>query len=589
MLTARHTVALALTLSARALAGPAADLPIREVTAFKDGHALVLRTGRVPVDERGDVVLTELPRPVMGAFWAQGHEPGARLAAVTASRAPVTRTRPVGTVEDLLRANIGRSIVFDTPGPVERAGVLLDVVEHHPPAPATPDPFWNGYAWHTFQPSPQPPAQRLALVRTDDHVAALPISEISNLRFEGGVPETELSEEVQTERLTLDLVWLPDPGAQAEVSLMYLQRGLRWIPSYRVTILDGQTVRIELQTTLVNELADLEHATVHMAVGVPSFAFEHTPDPMGLRERLDRLGLFFSASDPNQTAAMLSNAVMSQVGPRRDSHAPGAGDAPEAAGPGGLAEGERAEDLFVFTLNGVTLAKGARMVVPLVTYEAPYRSVYTLQLPAAPPAAALRQFSTDQQRELARHLGRPVARHVLRIRNESPHDWPITTAPAMVVRHGRVLAQGLMAYTPAGAEAELEVGAALDIEVSLTERETGRELDALAWNGHRFARVETAWHARLTNRKTHPVTIEVCKLALGTPGSVRGGERASSAGVGVFSDDASRAWPGHAWWNWYGWPYWWHRLNGAARFDWTVTIEPGEGADLHAEWRYLTE
>ena len=78
-----------------------------------------------------------------------------------------------------------------------------------------------------------------------------------------------------------------------------------------------------------------------------------------------------------------------------------------------LAGGERAEDLFVFTVRDVTLAHGARMTLPLISYEVAAESLYRVDLPPGPPAQGLRHLSTQQQRELARLLARPTPRHLL--------------------------------------------------------------------------------------------------------------------------------------------------------------------------------
>src|SRR5262249_11881742 len=65
-------------------------LPVREVTAFKDGHAFVLREGSMQPDADGRVVLEGLPVPVLGTFWpyATGD---ARVVSATAGRDRVVR------------------------------------------------------------------------------------------------------------------------------------------------------------------------------------------------------------------------------------------------------------------------------------------------------------------------------------------------------------------------------------------------------------------------------------------------------------------------------------------------------------------
>ncbi len=565
------------------LAQEAVTLPIREVTAFKDGHALVMRAGKVPVDARGDLVLTELPRPVLGTFWADTSQPGARLSSVRSERIESQRTKTAGTVEELLRANVGREIAFRTVYSTDKQGTLIDIVEQQAQAiPVAPfgTPHFNSYI------PPAQPTQRVALLRSDQGVSAIPIDSMLDVRFLGDGITRELTERADEERMTLDLVWDSGPESEASASLLYLQRGLRWIPSYRVTILDDERVRIELQATLINELADLDDVMLHVAIGVPTFSFEHTPDPMGLREHMDSLGLFFQNASAGQTGAMLSNALMAQSA-RMSEHAyassghlnAGQPSAPELSG------AERAEDLFVFSVDHVTLARGARMVVPLTSTETTFESVYTLDLPASPPTQALRNLGSEQHRQIAEILSRPVAQHVLRICNENTEGHPFTTAPALIVREGRALAQGLMTYTPVGASLDLAVGKAVDLGVKTDEIESARVPNAVKWDGHDYMRVDIGFEAQLTNRKSHPVRVEVRKFAFGNP--VDATAEGLSEAVSVFSADASWDFGGSPWWQHYNWPYYWHRLNGAARFTWSVELKPGETIGLGATWQYF--
>ena len=62
------------------------ELPVREVTVFKDGHAFVLHEGEADTDEHGDVRLDYLPTPVIGTFWPYSAEAGAALTSVAAEQ-----------------------------------------------------------------------------------------------------------------------------------------------------------------------------------------------------------------------------------------------------------------------------------------------------------------------------------------------------------------------------------------------------------------------------------------------------------------------------------------------------------------------
>src|SRR5207247_6208597 len=96
----------------------------------------------------------------------------------------------------------------------------------------------------------------------------------------------------------------------ARVGMMYVQKGIRWIPGYKVE-LDGKGhATLRLQATLVNELMDLEDVTAHLVIGVPSFAFKETPDPIALQRSFAQLSRYFQQE--SQTAYAFGNAILSQ-------------------------------------------------------------------------------------------------------------------------------------------------------------------------------------------------------------------------------------------------------------------------------------
>src|SRR6516225_9340588 len=63
-----------------------ARMPVREVTVFKDGHALMLHSGKMPVEPSGDVLMDYLPVPVLGTFWPYSADKDVKLTAVVAGK-----------------------------------------------------------------------------------------------------------------------------------------------------------------------------------------------------------------------------------------------------------------------------------------------------------------------------------------------------------------------------------------------------------------------------------------------------------------------------------------------------------------------
>lgn len=570
--------------AATAAPATAAGLPIKEVTVFKDGHAFVLHEGKAATDAAGRVVLDALPAPVLGTFWPYSADPKVKLTGVTAGQRRATITRTALTVPELLEGNLGakvrihevRSGDAKEPAEVYEATILSIPTRSSEELARTSPPG---------APERLPEKAALVLLKTAGGVRAVPVARIEEVTFLDGPAASVAAEEFRNS-LTLRLNWAGGkPAAQADVGMVYVQRGLRWIPEYRVD-LDGKgKAHLRLQATLINELADLADVRANLVVGVPTFAFKETLDPMALQATAARLSGYFQQDA--RTAYAFSNAIMSQS---RATEVRRGGQGGEEAGEGGpavidlgpeIGEARRNEDLFVFTIEHITLRKGERMVVPVAEYDLAYTDVYRLNLPFGPPPEARQQFNSEQQQELARLMGAPKVMHCVRLVNDGKQ--PLTTAPALILRDGRPLAQGLMKYTAAGAAGDLEVTAAVDIAVEKRDRETGRTPNAAKWHGSSFDRVDLAGKVHLVNRKDQAVEVEVTRHILGLIDTAGQDGRIEQS---TWAEGGSAAGM-PAWWSWHAWRGWWYEFNGIGQIVWKVKIEPGKPVDLEYTWHYL--
>jgi hypothetical protein len=546
-------------------------MPVKEVTVFKDGHAFVVHEGTMQTDQAGDVVMDYLPAPVMGTFWPYSAERNVRLAAVVSGKRRTIIQRTPLALRELLEANVGAEGTVTEVDGLKYPATILDVPQRSAE---------ELEASNVPGAEPRLPEKgSLILLQTFEGVKAVPIERIEDFTFKERPREKFHTEEFRN-LLTLKLEW-GDRGhdESARVGLAYLQRGLRWVPGYRVAI-DGEgKAAIRLQATLVNELADLEDVTVHLVVGVPSFAFKDTPDPISFQQVIAQV----HAAAP-RNAFHLSNAIMtqSQFADFRGSEFRGPQPAPLDLGPE-APEANRMEDLFVFAVPHVTLRKGERMVLPVAEYSVPYEDVFTLELPFAPPPELRANVSGDQQAELARLFHAPRVMHKIRLRNTGRQ--PFTTAPALIVRDDRVLGQGMMTYAAPGGSADIDVTRAVDVHGKKSDREVGRVPNAVQWQSHQYGRVDLEGTISLTSYRQDPVEVEVTRSTLGNV------ETADSGGViekiNVFEEAGFMAAGYPDWWNRYNWPHWWHHFNGVSRVTWKLKLEPGEPVEVGYTWHYF--
>lgn len=556
----------------------ARTLPVKEVTVFKDGHAFVLHEGAAPTDRRGDVVLEYLPNPVIGTFWAYSTDARTSLKSVVAGERRTAIRRTALTLREVLEANVGaEAIVTETNQVSYPASILGFPTRSAEELAATSPP---GAAERLPEKGP------LVLLKTAEGTKAVDVGRIGDVTFKQP-PNGKVSSEEMRRFLTLGLDWRGQPAAPAaKIGLVYLQKGIRWIPSYRVD-LDGKgKAVVKLQATVLNEMCDLSGTTLQLVIGVPTFYFKDTVDPIGLQQTAVQLSQFFQADAGRARASALasnfSNAMMTQVARmgdyRSDVQPAEGGEAP-------VPEGARREDLFVFTVPDVTLRKGERIVLPLVEIPVPYEDVFALDVPFAPPPEVRQNLNSQQQAELARLFNAPRVMHKARLKNDSA--YPFTTAPALVLREGRVLAQGMMTYAASGASADLSITAAVDIQVKKSDSETKRTPNAVTMNGTSYMRVDLDGKVRLTNHRTQSVEVEVVRHALGQIDSADHDGKVEMNNVFEGTDYqpvGGEEYP--YWWSWYSWPWWWHHLNGVGRVTWKVTLESGKPVDLGYAWHY---
>jgi hypothetical protein len=558
-----------------------ARMPVKEITVFKDGNVFVLHEGKMPTDADGAVKMDYLPTPILGTFWPYSADKSVHLAAVTASQRRVSVERTALTLRDLLESNPGAVVsVTQTDGKAYSAEIVGVPQRSSQELERTAPPNSGDLL---------PQKSGIILLKTPDGTAVVNLDAIKDATFKNAFRRTQSDEEFRN-LLTLKLQW-PNgrPEKTASVGMIYVQRGIRWIPSYKVTIDGKGSAHVQLQATLVNELTDLDDVTANLVIGVPSFAFQDTPDPISIQQTIAQLSASFDAS--SRTANGFSNAIMGQVG-GGGGFGGGRGGMPGMPGPAGpqgeampaVSGSTASEDLYVFTVKHISLKKGERMVLPISEYDLPYHDIYTVDLPFAPPRILRPNVNSDQQAEMERLINEPHAVHKLRITDKS--NQPLTTAPALIISGERVIAQGMMTYTAPGSETDLTLTTDPNIKIRRKETERKRTPYAEIWQGIHYAKIDLTGTLTVTNYGQKSAEIDVTHDLFGVIDSAdHDGKREMQSLLGA--EDSGVRFPYPYWWNWYSWPDWWLHLNGLGRITWKVTLAPGQSTDLGYAWHYL--
>ena len=538
------------------------QIPVRELVVFKDGHAYVIHEGEMPTTDRGAVVLDYLPTPILGTFWAYSADPQVKLQAVVAGQRRVTLKRTALSLQEMLEANPGARVLLTEASGAKLTGVIVGMPARSSQELEETSPPNMG--------DRLPQKGQVLLLKTDEGTRAMPLNRVVDITFLSDYnPMT--SETEFRNLLALYLNWgTRQPQKTARVGMMYVQRGVRWIPQYRL-VLDGKgNAKMYLQASLINELTDLRNTTVDLVIGVPSFAYKETPDPISLQQTFAQLSPYFRAG----TDRILSNALMSQ--------APGAAERvlealapplPADTGPE-VAEAGSSEDLFVFTVKGISLRKGERMTLPVSEYALKYSDIYTLHVP--PSGDVPRPVPAPEPRlgEIQSVVTGPRVIHKVRLVNTTEH--PFTTAPLLLFSGDSVLAQDTMTYTPRRSTVDIPIATAVNIPVKQTDRELKRTEKALTRSGMDYALIEVEGTLTLINYSDKAVDLEVTRLVVGEVQN-------TSPEVEVTKLGASRRGVARESWIYPG-----DTLNPLSQIVWKVALAPGKSIDLKCSWRYYS-
>ncbi len=529
-------------------------LPVKEITVFKDGHSFVLHEGYIQPNESGDIVLDELPQPVLGTFWAYSADPDNAIQCVIAGQNEVKNNQTVANLIELLKLNINNPILvkeqsFQQAYQAEIVKILSD---------------------------------QIVLLKQREGTKAVKISQIQNVTFLGMPTYDQTVTEMQN-LMTIKLKHKSSAIQKANIGMAYVQKGLRWIPGYRIEIDGKGKAIVKLQGTIVNELIDLNNVKAHLVVGVPSFAFKDMVDPISLKETTAELSRRMNRYDNNRTSMMLSNSIMSQVaysGFDNDFYQPQNEESvelgPELKGSG------TSEDMFVFSLDNLNLKKGERMVIPIAEYELSYADIYTVDISFQPPFEMRRNFNSQQHLEIAKQFYAPKVIHKVRLDNKA--EYPLTTAPATILKDGMVLSQSMMKYTPIGGEGDLEITTAVNIKVKSGNEQEGIEDKAVKWNYDFYSKVNMVGDVKLTNYSDKMVKVFIKRSVLGNMDEA--GQSGEIMQLGhsydglIFEDGLP------FWWNWCSWPWWWYHFNSVGRASWEIELAPGQDITLDYKWHY---
>jgi hypothetical protein len=565
---------------------------ITDVTVFKDGHTLVMSKGEVKV-ENGWCRTRTVPVPVMGAFWAFVTDTKSEIDFLKSGFVEDKQTRPCLNFDEIVQANKGKKATIFEQGKdalLSYEGILAGILQHESEQetelsenlPAYYDQ-WGRYVYNQQVRETKEGKIKMSstfiILETDAGTKLIKRESIHSIVLADKNPNTTHSETKQVREISMHLVSKGKPvDGDRTVGFVYFQKGIRWIPDYKIQLSDDGKATISLQGTIINDLADLENTDLRLVVGVPSFIMKDNISPIALREIGLRLSSYFASPRMGARGSerdYLSNAMMSQrAGPADESGMGGSGGGPEVP-----AEGQQ-EDLFLYHKQGITLKKGERAVVKLLEVTVPYKDLYTWEIPPLPAKEMWQYTDQNRQRQMMNAVNSAKSMHAIRLTNSG--DIPWTTGPATIFKGGTPLGQQLMTYTSAKNTVDVPITIATDLNTKKEETEISRDQNIVI-NGNSYSKINLHGKLTVTNFKDKPVNISITRHVLGKVDAVTENGKITLSNI---AEDASVGWESSPWYYWWSWPWWWYQVNSVSKITWDATIPEGKSITFEYDWYY---
>lgn len=530
------------------------EAPIRRLVVYKDGHGFTQREFAV---NSAMAALAELPHAVLGAVWVYSRDPKVQVAQLRASWSEEKRLVAPQSVAELLALNDGAEVTMELmfPAPQEGASQTVQTEQHtgklrvfkpaisykdayptHDPPPSySPQPIvtprprreWTPY-WYTPQPASdyvQDEWSRMAnqcnfALETTRGMVMFTPAQVKRVEFLGNyVKQREAT--IRRPQLEIHLNGAKT-GQRATVVLAALERGIRWIPEYRLVLSpDKGKATLELHATLINELCDLQDAEVTLAVGAPQFLMKDEISPLAMRETFRQLSRWFGEPDDVYRRAIggaggFDDALLRAAPAAANESGMGIGAPSPLPLPDALpqtdAQATVLPQLSLIPLGRISLPKDAIAQHAVLQESLPFtRACYwAIDLTQQertnyswyrPDPRRFRTFEELAYELMQRRTLSGEVQDALLLKNESRLAW--TTAPITVVQNGAPIAQDILLFTPQGADALVVLGPAPQVNLSHTLGSEPR--------GHSFERMETEQRGviRVTNSRSEAVLMVV--------------------------------------------------------------------------------
>lgn len=495
---------------------------VKRVAVFKNGYAFTYREGEAQVSN-GWAYTTNAPIGVLGTVWGYSTSPNVKVMQMLASQTEKREIERVNTIAEILLANEGARIRFvDSYDNNKFYEGTYEIVSRNRNFAVLPAETYNN-------------EEIIIALKTETGVMFFPAGQIRKIEIIGQ-PKMERPKVSKENRLMMKVEGAND-GQNINLGIAALERGIRWIPAYRVEV-KGTPVKeakLELEAMLINELTDLQNSEVYFVVGVPHFLFQETMSPLSMNTAFAGVSSYFQVGAGNNRRDSYSNAITAQQMSSADTTYRDDDVSPTVSAEE-KANTFSAEQLFLYQANNINLEKNERASLRLFSLTVPATEVFEWTLNDSPQTQQryLEYSNSSTTTPLLQDLSSKVW-YALRLKNQTGMPW--TTAPAVSFREWKPIGQDMLSFTPIGGENILRVTPATEVIGTHTLEEKSREQTTLRYGGsnYTFDLVTVEGIIKIRNIKKEPVELVLTRNMVGETLTATDGGKISREGLNLQS------------------------------------------------------
>ena len=514
------------------------EMSLGSLAMFKSGLAFVEYVGQMPGD--GTYRVEGLPDAVHGTFWI---ESDAQVVVRMAERpvdVPLAQLSPAEFQKNLAGRRV--TIRFSEPHLETISGRIVG---------SETKKTWNRDYEQPRQPwfgslYRQPTTttgwainEAMLALETADGMTYLKTSSIAAIDVPGGI------QSVQSE-LPVMLLDVSGSRQPAKIVIRSLVKGVAWAPSYQIDVSDDKTLVLRQKAVVKNELMPIKNAEMRLISGFPSIHFANVNSPMSTRTSWSG---FFQQLNNVASGKSSSSSMMPLQAPMYSNFR-----APESAiDLSAIPSGEGA-DLYFHSIGRRTLDPGDSLTLETASGKAKYERIVEWIVPDTRDVNGRAITTSNSKNKKADDMPWDA----LRFRN--PLEFPMTTAPAMMVANGRFLGQQPSYWVNVGEQTTLRVTKALSVRTRSTEHEIEGSREEHYAYGRRYRKAEVEASVLANNHRNERVKLVIRKRFSGELISAEGNPQKTLRQDGIWS------------------------INQRNELIWTVELDPGE--EIHYQYTY---